>query len=671
MLILGLNPGHDAAAALVDNGKPISVILRERLTRRKRCALLSADFIHEALGSAGASWSDIDAVAISTTQAFPIIFLDDSRFSFRLDMGRSRFFGLDRQDRVAREQAIETWTSQWHRESEQRFESLVAGAWREYIADDLSDLDPSRAIIRNLEWPTHPSFWSKRVDPNTVASRAQLFDPNNRSRGYMPATVTLDQEEKPALLVPHHLSHAANSFYLSGTERSAVYTIDNGDGITPGRGYMGGLFALGIGNKLLPISPTYAIFGHLYQRAAESLHLGHGGAAGKLMGLAPYGDPRFADGTQLGNAFEIYGEDFAMGNKQARHGVLQALRAKIAQVRVEGYPDPLSPTRWYEDGANGADNLRRYSVDVAASAQWLFEENILRDTRTLMTALASTPHSADHLCLSGGGALNCPANSRIAAEDVVDRVFIPPSCDDSGLALGAALAVCHDVLDRPRAAIDPTDPNLAYLGREWDAQAIGTALRDAGNAVSVTEVPDAAARAGEDLAAGRLVAWYEGRSEIGPRALGHRSLLADPRPSTQWRRVNDLKKREYWRPFAPAVLEEHAEDWFEGAPTPSPFMLFTARVKGDALPAITHVDGSARVQTVGAQCGEFRRVLESFRAETGIPVVLNTSFNGPGEPIVDTPQEALTFLTSTELDVLYLDGLRITRKGAEDQSGVP
>ncbi|NQW10885.1 MAG: carbamoyltransferase [Alphaproteobacteria bacterium] len=667
MLILGLNPGHDAAVALIDDGRPVVALLRERLTRRKRAALLTADFIHEALSAAGVAWSDIDAVAISTTQAFPIIFLDDRRFAFRLDLEQAAYFGLDKADHAARKVAMDAWTALWHETGERRFTMLTQGAWKEYITDDLSGLDAKRNVIRNLEWPIRPAFWSKRVGPDTVAVQANKIDPHARNLGgYIPATVTLDGVEKPALTVPHHLSHAANSYYLSGADRAAVYTVDNGDGITPGRGYMGGIFALGIGNRLMPMSPSYALFGHLYQRAAESLGLGHGGGAGKLMGLAPYGEPRFANAGQLGNGFELYGERFALGDKGGHLSVLDKLRAGIAAARDDGYTDPESPTPWYEEGAHGAKNLLRYSVDVAASAQWLFEENILRDTRTLINALAPTPHAVDVLCLGGGGALNCPANSRIAAGGLVDRVFIPPSCDDSGLALGAALAVCHDVLDRPRAAIDPTDPRQAYLGRGWDDSALDRAVELAGDAVSTTCPGDAPAAAGRDLADGRLVAWFEGRSEIGPRALGHRSLLADPRPSTQWRRVNDLKKREYWRPFAPAVLEEDAADWFEGAPSSSPFMLFTAQVKSDALPAVTHVDGSARIQTVDARCGGFRGVLESFRAATGVPVILNTSFNGPGEPIVDTPQEALAFLTSTELDVLYLDGRRITRRGTAE-----
>lgn len=182
-----------------------------------------------------------------------------------------------------------------------------------------------------------------------------------------------------------------------------------------------------------------------------------------------------------------------------------------------------------------------------------------------------------------------------------------------------------------------------------------------GNAIQWQSCNDAALSAAEDLAADRVIGWFEGRSEIGPRALGHRSILADARRSANWARVNALKGREAWRPFAPAVLESEAEKWFLGLPASSPYMLFTGIVRSHDLPAITHVDGSARVQTVDPSCGEFFRVIQFFHALTGVPVILNTSFNGPGEPIVEAPEDALNFLTQSDLDVLYIGGIRVTR----------
>jgi len=201
-----------------------------------------------------------------------------------------------------------------------------------------------------------------------------------------------------------------------------------------------------------------------------------------------------------------------------------------------------------------------------------------------------------------------------------------------------------------------------YLGISQDRQQMDQALAAVADQVDSSRCADSAAAAAEDLAENRVIGWFEGRSEIGPRALGHRSILADPRVAANHDRVNAIKGRESWRPFAPAVLEEDAAIWFEGASLPSPYMLFTGQVRGDKLPAITHADGSARVQTVDASCGAFYRLLQHFRALTGVPVVLNTSFNGPGEPIVESAQDALGFFLRSRLDALYIDGWRITRR---------
>jgi carbamoyltransferase len=173
---------------------------------------------------------------------------------------------------------------------------------------------------------------------------------------------------------------------------------------------------------------------------------------------------------------------------------------------------------------------------------------------------------------------------------------------------------------------------------------------------------DAAQDAAQDLADGRIIGWFEGRSEIGPRALGHRSILADARERAKWEQVNLVKGREFWRPFAPAVLASEAANWFTGLPLPSPYMLFTGTATSSKVPAITHADGTARIQTVDATSGDFFRLLESFFAITGVPIVMNTSFNGPGEPIVELPADALRFLISSKLDALYIGGMRVTRK---------
>jgi carbamoyltransferase len=273
------------------------------------------------------------------------------------------------------------------------------------------------------------------------------------------------------------------------------------------------------------------------------------------------------------------------------------------------------------------------------------------------------------LCYAGGTALSCPTNSRLHQESSFKNIYIPPDCDDSGLSIGCALYLYHNILDNPLPSNDEASSHLnsyPYLGGDFKGEALQVALRAVADRVGVTQPDNWAHTAAEDIHEDKIVAWFEGRSEIGPRALGHRSLLASPRKKENWKRVNALKSREDWRPFAPAVLEDEATTWFSGAPDHSPYMLFTAQVTTSDLPAITHVDGSSRLQTVSPEVGEFYQLLLHLKTLSGYGVVLNTSFNGPGEPIIEKPEEALQFLLTTNLDALYIDGFRVTRQATSE-----
>jgi carbamoyltransferase len=368
------------------------------------------------------------------------------------------------------------------------------------------------------------------------------------------------------------------------------------------------------------------------------------------MGLAPYGRPAFFLDRFVGTGSEL---GFDYGNHLAQAWIAEAL-ARAASTH------DLAPL------GDRAQSLAAINADLAASAHQTFEENVLATVAALKSAAARAAalsgRSIEGLCLSGGCALSCPTNTRAALTGDFGRVFVEPSCDDSGLSLGGALWAYHNLLDQPVIPRDAAYPLTPYLGAAYDDDAVQAAIAAQDGAVLV-EAPDrSAAAAAADLAADRMIGWYEGRSEIGPRALGHRSILSDARRKENWLRVNRVKSREAWRPFAPAVLHEDAGKWFKNMPLPSPYMLFTGDViSPDALPAITHVDGTARVQTVTEDCGAFCEVLRDFRGLTQCSVVMNTSLNGPGEPIVETPEDALRFFRKSELDALYLDGLRITK----------
>jgi carbamoyltransferase len=262
--------------------------------------------------------------------------------------------------------------------------------------------------------------------------------------------------------------------------------------------------------------------------------------------------------------------------------------------------------------------------------------------------------------MAGGVALNCVANSRLWREGPFEEVWVQPAAGDAGTALGAALYVARELGDE----VHPMPG--ADLGRGWSDRELEVWLERAG--VVYERPDDVAEEAAETIARNGIVAWFEGRAEYGPRALGHRSLLADPRQAANLERLNDVKGREQFRPVAPMVLLEHAHDIFEAGPIPSPYMLFTHRVRPDWLeriPAAVHVDGTARVQTVDPEREpQVARMLRAYARRTGVPVVVNTSLNTAGRPMVDDPRDALECFGSAPVDLLVMGPFVIRRPGS-------
>jgi carbamoyltransferase len=261
--------------------------------------------------------------------------------------------------------------------------------------------------------------------------------------------------------------------------------------------------------------------------------------------------------------------------------------------------------------------------------------------------------------MAGGVALNCVANSALWRDGPFEHVWVQPAAGDAGTALGAALHVAHELGDRPAPM------TTAALGRGWDDAALAARLETAG--VAYERPDDVADAVAEALADNQVVAWFQGRSEFGPRALGHRSLLADPRAAANLEKLNDIKGREQFRPVAPMVLAERAAEIFEGGPIPSPFMLFTHRVRPgwpERIPAVVHVDGTARIQTVDRRDEPLMaRCLDRFEERTGVPVVVNTSLNTAGRPMVDDPRDALECFGSSPVDLLAIGPYVVQRAG--------
>jgi carbamoyltransferase len=441
------------------------------------------------------------------------------------------------------------------------------------------------------------------------------------------------------IFLDHHLCHAASSFLVSPFERAAVLVLD---GASESHSTLMG-FANERTIAVLKRTPLPHSLGQFY--AAMTAFLGFTPDQDEyiVMGLAAYGQPRYA-GVIREHILRLA----PPGDFTLNVGLLDFHLARVG-IFSDAVRTWLGPPR-----RRGEEITQRHR-DVAASVQSALEEVLLHLARHLQHVT-----QADQLCLAGGVAYNCVANGRILREAGFREVFIPSAAGDSGAAMGAALWQCF----RKGAGRERSVMRAAYWGPQFSEAECRVALAQAG--LTAERLPDETLceKVALELSCGRLVFWFQGRMEWGPRALGNRSLLADPRREDIRALINaQVKQREPFRPFAPSVLEEAAANYFE-LPGPSPFMLFTAPVKGAAkglLPAVVHVDGSARVQTVDRESNPlFRRLLEAFARRTGVPVLLNTSFNVQ-EPIVCSPADAISCFLRTQVEWLVLGNLLVQR----------
>jgi carbamoyltransferase len=426
--------------------------------------------------------------------------------------------------------------------------------------------------------------------------------------------------------VPHHVAHASSATFASGFDPCDVLVLD-------GRGerasHLAGASAGG-GLEVVAAQRLPHSLGLLYEELTAHLGFRRSSDEYKVMAMASYGEPSFLD--ELRELVRADGDGFA-----------------VAPVDFARYAPPL---------AAGAEFTSAHA-DLAASVQRRLEEVLLDLARALHDR---TGHR--DLVMAGGVALNCVANSRLWREGPYERIWVQPAAGDAGTALGAAMQAAAELGDR----IAPM--RTAALGRGWDDEALEARLRTA--AIAHERPDDVACATAEALARNEIVAWFQGRSEYGPRALGHRSLLADPRNAANLERLNDVKGREQFRPVAPMVLADRAAEIFDG-PLPSPFMLFTHDVRpgwAERIPAVVHVDGTARIQTVDrAQEPLVARMLDRFEALTGVPVVVNTSLNTAGRPMVDDPRDALECFGSAPVDVLAI-GPFVVRRASAGAAGV-
>jgi carbamoyltransferase len=423
--------------------------------------------------------------------------------------------------------------------------------------------------------------------------------------------------------VEHHVAHAASAYYPAPFDRAAVLTLDGrGECVSTYLGVGDGLHLEKLNEVVLPHS-----LGLLYERVTSHLGFLNSSDEYKVMALASYGTPRHA-------------ERFRSILRWRDDGGYEILPHDLTEL--------VGPAR----SPKAAFEAEHF--DIASSLQVVLEEAGVRLATWLQRRTGER-----NLCLAGGVALNCVMNSRIARESPFDHVWVQPAAGDAGTSLGAALAVWAGQQGATTQSDAATRWRMesAYLGPSYDDGQIRAVLDHA--RLTYTCPSDFTGAVADQLAQGKVIGWFQGRMEFGPRALGARSILASPTDPAMMQRLNELKDREDFRPVAPAVLAEEASAYFERCDE-SPFMLFVYDVKpemADKVPAIRHVDGTARAQTVHReQSPLFHALLERFRERTGVPVLVNTSFNTRGKPVVCTPQDALECFYTSPIDVLAIGG---------------
>ena len=474
------------------------------------------------------------------------------------------------------------------------------------------------------------------------------------------------KDDKKIFFSEHHLSHASSAFFPSPFNEAIVLTADGvGEWATT-------TVAIGNGNNLeikKEIHFPHSL-GLLY--SAFTYYTGFKVNSGeyKLMGLAPYGKPIYQkeiiehlidikeDGTfRMDQSFFNYATGLTMTNNKFH--------------KLFGQ----------EPRDSKKDRITQFHMDVASSIQKVTEDIMIK----LATSLKEE-FNLPNLCLAGGVALNCVANGKILKEKIFDNIWVQPAAGDSGGSLGAALALWHIEQNNPRKVNLNDDMNGSYLGPEYNQEEIEEQLNNLGAKFTSLNENEIIEKAAEDMSRGEAIGWFQGRMEFGPRALGGRSILADPRSTEMQKNLNlKVKYRESFRPFAPSILKEKLNDWFD-IDVESPYMLMVANIKEDRvikmseeekklfgidklnikkseIPAVTHVDYSARIQTVSKNTNKkYYKLIKKFEEKTGCPIVVNTSFNVRGEPIVNTPQDAFNCFMGTNLDKLVIGNCYLDKK---------
>lgn len=521
---------------------------------------------------------------------------------------------------------------------------------------NFSDLDylainrnPKANFLKKIIWTA-----LHQPSKNLVKARAENLKKILDIKKDIENSLGVQNKKLKTFYVEHHLAHAASAFFVSPFEESAILTIDGfGD-------FVSALFGYGKGNKIKVFKKVCFphSLGIFYLMITQYLGFWNYGDEYKVMGLAAYGKPVYLDKFRKivklkpNGLFELDTSYFLHSAK----GVMTTWfneKPIISQVFSEKFVKEFGPPR------EPNSEITEHYADIAASLQALCEEAYFH----LLNHLYKLTN-CKNLCLAGGVALNSSANGKIFERTPFKEVFIQPASSDDGGAIGAAFYVWYQVLKYKRDFGSSFIMKHAYWGPGYSENEIKKALDKVGLKYVIMDDSELLPKVAKDIADGKIVGWFQGRMEFGPRALGNRSIVVDPRRSEMKDVLNErIKRREWFRPFAPSILAEKVSEWFE-INYPEPFMIKTyrwRREKQNLVPAVVHKDGTGRLQTVEEEANpRYWRLIKEFENITGIPIVLNTSFN-ENEPIVNTPEDAINCFLRTKMDVLVLENFYVTR----------
>ncbi len=534
-----------------------------------------------------------------------------------------------------------------------RFCLQEAGIGLEQVRTVAVSRNPFARLGHKIAYVLSRQLWTRQL-AHRAANAQSVF----RIKAQLARHFGLTPAQWPVRMrwIEHHRSHLASAFWASPFEKAALLSIDGmGD-------FTSCLMAIGTGNTIRPLqSVLYPhSLGFFYTAFTQLLGFPHYGDEYKVMGLAPYGKPVFLEKMRRVIQLKPDGT-FALNPLYFRHfweGVEMSWEGPptLGPLYTDAFARDFGPVRQPQEA------ITEYYCDLAASVQAMAEEVIFHAANHLHQRTG-----LDTLCVAGGVAQNSVAMGKLRQHTPFRRLYLPPAGHDAGTSIGAALYALHAIEQRPR----PPFRHRAYTGYCASGAEIEEALRQ--HHLTWMRLPDETLfnHIAERLAQGNVVGWYQGRAEFGPRALGNRSILADPRRADARERINEkIKRRERFRPFAPAILAEAAADFFEN-PDDVPYMekVYIVRSEKRALlPAVTHVDGSGRLQTVHrADNPRFYGLIEAFARKTGVPVLLNTSFN-ENEPIVNRPEEAIACFLRTRMDVLVLENYVVERDSTTPQA---